>query len=127
VTIRGRHPHAEERKLREYTLNSSDYADLPGRYGDENEALRAEVYAVHGRKTESNARVVKSEHGFHISTPHSMGTTLLPLKPRETKMSEPDAFGRVNRVYTDTGALVNNDNNTAAWEKTLDDARRHSY
>ena len=126
MTIRGRHPHAEERERREYSLNASDYADMPGRYGDENEAARAELYAVHGRKTDSSSRVVKSDRGFEISSPHSMGTTVLPLKPRETKMSEPDAFGRVNRVYADTGALVNNDNNTAAWEKTLQDARRHA-
>ena len=103
MTLRGRHPGYEE-----------------------NEALRAEVLSIHGRQTLPGTRVVKTERGFEISD-SGPGTVLLPLTKRETKMSEPDAFGRVNRVYADSGALVNNDSNEAAMSRTLQDARRHAH
>jgi len=112
--------------MREYSLSASDLEGGPPWVSEENEALRAELYAVHGRKTEANARIAKTERGFEIHSPYGSYTTHLPLEPRKTRMSEPDAFGRVNRVYADSGALVNNDNDAAAMAKTMQDAQRHA-
>lgn len=110
-----------------YSLTPYETEDWEGRHGPGNEANRAKLFEVHGRKTTVNEQVTTSEHGFHVTDPMMMSgsSTTYPPKPRETKMSEPDAFGRTRRVYADTGGMVDNDNNTAAMAKTMRDAQLH--
>ena len=89
-------------------------------------ALRDEIMAVHGRDVGDRSIISKSHTGYTVERKGTPGRDLLPLQKRQTEQRT-DGFGRSRKVYSDSGAVVNNNmTDQAAWELTKQDAQRAS-